>query len=163
MSYRVVLERDASGAWLARVPSVPGCHTYGRTLEQARRRIREALGLWVDDAETTELRYDVVLPTAIRRELRRVREARLRSSRAQREASAVTSRAAIHLTERLALSLRDAGELLGLSRQRVQQLVSASNPGNGQQDIDPSGSSLAVPGGTEDATRGPQTRGRQRS
>jgi len=136
MSYRVVLERDASGPWLARVPSVPGCHTYGRTLEQARRRIREALGLWVDDAETAELRYEVVLPPAIRRELRRVREARERSSRTQREASAVTSRAATHLTGRLGLSLRDAGELLGLSHQRVQQMVSASSPRNGQKDVD---------------------------
>ena len=132
MRYRVVLERDASGAWLARVPSVPGCHTYGRTLEQARRRIREALGLWVDDAENAELRYELVLPAAIRQELRRVREARERSSRVQREASAVTAHAASHLTGRFGISLRDAGELLGLSHQRVQQLVSASGPRTGQ-------------------------------
>ena len=60
--YRLVLERDESAAWIARVPDVPGCHTYGRTLDQARRRIREALGLWVDDAATTEFVEQIHLP-----------------------------------------------------------------------------------------------------
>ena len=124
MSYRVVLERDETGAWLARVPSVPGCHTYGRTLEQARRRIRQALELWVDDAPSADLLFDIRLPAEIREKLRGVRTARRRSTRAQLEASTAVSRAARDLTERLGLSLRDAGELLGVSHQRVQQLVS---------------------------------------
>ena len=123
--YGVVLERDETGAWLARVPSVPGCHTYGRTLEQARRRIREALELWVGDAPSSELRFDIRLPAGIREELRGVRTARKRSALAQREASDALSRAARDLIERLGLSLRDAAELLGISHQRVQQLVSA--------------------------------------
>ncbi len=54
-AYRVVIERDETGAWIARVPGLRGCHTYGRTLNEVRRRIREALSLWVDDAETAEL------------------------------------------------------------------------------------------------------------
>ena len=54
-AYRVVFERDESGAWIVTVPSVRGCHTYGRSLHQTRTRIREALALWVDDAETAEL------------------------------------------------------------------------------------------------------------
>jgi predicted RNase H-like HicB family nuclease len=124
VSYRVVLERDETGAWLARVPSVSGCHTYGRTLEQARRRIREALELRVDDAPSGELRFDIRLPIGIKEELRGVQAARKRSTRAQREASDAVSRAARDLTERLGLSLRDAAELLGISHQRVQQLVS---------------------------------------
>jgi predicted RNase H-like HicB family nuclease len=124
MSYRIILERDETGAWLARVPSVPGCHTYGRTLEQARRRIREALELWVGDVPSSELRFDIRLPAGIRQELRGVRAARERSALAQREASDAVSRAARDLTGRLGLSLRDAAELLGISHQRVQQLVS---------------------------------------
>src|SRR5687767_2512437 len=46
-SYRVTYERDPAGWWVAAVREVPGCHTQGRTLAQARRRIREALGLFV--------------------------------------------------------------------------------------------------------------------
>src|SRR6266705_6891072 len=63
--YTAILERDESGSWLARIPSVRGCHTHGRTLEQARRRLREALGLWVDDADTAELVEDIRLPARV--------------------------------------------------------------------------------------------------
>lgn len=125
LSYRVVIERDDTGAWLARVPSVPGCHTYGRTLETARRRIREALELWVDDARTADLQFVIRLPPAINKELRRARTTRERSARAQGEASKAVSRAARALTREAGLSLRDAAELLEMSHQRVQQLLSA--------------------------------------
>lgn len=130
MSYRVVIERDETDAWLARVPSVPGCHTYGRTLEQVRRRIREALELWVDDAREAELRFEIRLPTAIKKDLHRVRTTRDRSARGQREASDAVSRAARDLTQKVGLSLRDAAELLELSHQRVQQLLSARATGD---------------------------------
>ncbi len=126
MTYMVVIERDETGAWLARVPSVPGCHTHGRTLEQVRRRIREALELWVDDAREAELRFEVRLPTAIRRELRLARSSRDRSMRAKREASDAVARAARDLTQTAGLSLRDAAELLGVSHQRVQQLLTTT-------------------------------------
>jgi len=49
-SYRVAYERDESGWWVATVRGVRGCHTQGRTVDEARRRIREALELFVDDA-----------------------------------------------------------------------------------------------------------------
>ena len=81
--YTVVYERDESGAWNAYVPEVPGCHTYGRSLRLARERIRETLGLWVDDADQ-----------------------------------------AIHCLAELGLSVRDAGEVLGISHQRAQQILS---------------------------------------
>ena len=125
MSYRVVVERDETGTWIARVPSVRGCHSYGRTLEQVRSHTREALSLWVDDADTAELRFDVRLPSATREEIRRARDARERSARARSEASSAVREAAAILTGRVGLSLRDAAELLGISHQRVQQLLAA--------------------------------------
>ena len=121
--YRVVIERDESGAWIARVPSVPGCHTHGRTLEQARRRIREALALWVDDADTAELDVHVRLPRGVREALRRSLADRERAESARAAAGLSTAQAVHTLLEELHLSVRDAGELLGLSHQRVQQLV----------------------------------------
>ena len=124
MKYRVDISRDETGAWLARVQDVPGCHTYGRTLEQTRRRIREALGLWVEDAERAELEFRIRLPSDVRAELERARSARKRSAEAQDQAHEATVRAARDLTEQMGLSLRDASELLEISHQRVQQLVS---------------------------------------
>ena len=56
MRYTVTYERDEGPRWrVASVREVAGCHTQGRTVAEARRRIREALDLWVDDAETAEI------------------------------------------------------------------------------------------------------------
>ncbi len=122
-TYRVVFARDESGAWIARVPDVPGCHTHGRTLEQARRRIREALSLWVDDAEHARLDEQIRLPANVRAAVRRSRTARQQAERQRARAQEETAETARTLVEQLNLGLRDAAELLGLSHQRVQQLV----------------------------------------
>ena len=52
---RVIIERDGAGAWIASVPSIPGCHTYGWSIAQASSRIREALLLW--DADPHQLEH----------------------------------------------------------------------------------------------------------
>ncbi len=46
--FTVVLERDEDGLYVASVPALKGCHTQGRTLDQAMRRIREAVELWLE-------------------------------------------------------------------------------------------------------------------
>ncbi len=122
-SYRVVLERDESGSWIARIPDVPGCHTHGRTLVQARRRIREALSLWVDDADGAQLHEEIRLPRQIRLALQRSSSARQRAERERAEATEAMARAARTLVRELDVGMRDAAELLGVSHQRVQQLV----------------------------------------
>jgi predicted RNase H-like HicB family nuclease len=46
--FTVVLERDEDGMYVASIPALPGCHTQGRSLDQAMRRIREAAELWLE-------------------------------------------------------------------------------------------------------------------
>ena len=121
--YTVRIERDETGAWVADVPEVPGCHTHGRSLRQAKRRIREALSLWVPDADRAELSFDVRLPAATARSVAKAVAARESADRAQRDAMDVTRRAATELTRRFRLSVRDAAELLGVSHQRIHQLL----------------------------------------
>jgi predicted RNase H-like HicB family nuclease len=123
VTYTVRIERDEAGAWVARVPQVPGCHTYGRSLRQAKRRIREALALWVDDADRAELTFDVRLPRETARSVAKARSVREAADRAQRDALEVTRRTATDLTRSLRLSVRDTAELLGVSHQRIQQLL----------------------------------------
>lgn len=123
MRYRAVFERDETGAWIARVPRIRGCHTYGRTLDQARRRLREALTLWVDDADAVELDEEIRLPARAQKAIRASKEQRARADATRNAAQSSTAKAARTLVEELHLGLRDAGELLGLSHQRIQQLV----------------------------------------
>src|SRR6266516_2402542 len=61
-TYHVVYERDESGWWVASVREVRGCHTQGRTVDEARRRVRKALELFIDDARSAKLVDNVKLP-----------------------------------------------------------------------------------------------------
>ena len=117
-------ERDENGAWLASIPAIRGCHTHGRTLEQARSRLREALGLWIDRPDEAVIDETVRLPVNLKTAVERSRRTRERAERQRENAQEETRVAAEALVEE-GVSLRDAGELLGLSHQRIQQLVSA--------------------------------------
>lgn len=46
--FTVVLERDEDRFYVASIPALQGCHTQGRSLDQAMRRIREAAELWLE-------------------------------------------------------------------------------------------------------------------
>lgn len=122
-SYRVAYERDESGWWVASVRGVRGCHTQGRTVDEARRRIREALELFVGDARDARIVDDVKLPSDVTKAIRAYEVLRKKADDENRRA-ARAARRAVHIlrTGRLKMSARDAARLLGLSHQRVHQL-----------------------------------------
>jgi len=120
--YHVDYERDPDGRWVASVREVAGCHTQGRTLAQTRERIREALSLYDDDTDRAELRDQVKLPGPAQR-LLAAYAATKQQAEASAAAAAAAAREAVRAIDVLQVSRRDAGELLGLSHQRVQQLV----------------------------------------
>jgi predicted RNase H-like HicB family nuclease len=129
LTFTVVYERDESGWWVASIDSVPGCHTQGRSIAQARQRIREALSVALDRSDaarvvrTAELVDDVRLPRPLAKKLAGSRTARARAEAAEAKSHEATRDAAEALTSG-GMSVRDAAELLGLSHQRVQQLAS---------------------------------------
>ena len=45
LQFKVIVERDENGVYVAEVPELPGCYTQGKTLEEARERIKEAIKL----------------------------------------------------------------------------------------------------------------------
>ena len=124
--YRVAYERDESGWWVATVRGVRGCHTQGRTVDEARRRIREALDLFVDDARTAPIVDDVKLPRRAAQAVRAYATLRRKAEQEDRRA-AMAARRAVRMLRggRLKMSARDAARLLGLSHQRVHQLTQA--------------------------------------
>lgn len=122
VTYRVKLTRDDEGAWLAQIPSVPGCHTHGRSIEQAMNRIREALALWVDGAAAARLQPDIRLSEPARSNVRKVRSARDRARKAEEDARALLIETVRELTREEGWSMRDVAGVIGLSPQRVHQV-----------------------------------------
>ena len=122
-SYTVTYRRDAEDdAWLVEITGLGDVHTFGRTLEEAAVNAREAIAVTVE-AEPEDIDLDEHVDVAgidvdellrLRDQAEALHEAYLRSQRqaAQRLADAGVSR-------------RDSARLLGVSHQRVQQLVAA--------------------------------------
>ncbi|MBI2437142.1 MAG: type II toxin-antitoxin system HicB family antitoxin [Candidatus Magasanikbacteria bacterium] len=51
-NFQVLYEQDEDGLYVAKVPALPGCHTQGKTIEEAieeaEDRIKEAIGVYMD-------------------------------------------------------------------------------------------------------------------
>jgi len=46
--FRVVVEKDEDGIFVASVPALPGCHTQAKSYEQVIERIKEAIKLYLE-------------------------------------------------------------------------------------------------------------------
>ena len=127
-TYRVAYERDESGWWVASVRGVRGCHTQGRTVDEARRRIVEALGLFVGNAHNATIVDNVKLPKSAARAVRAYATLRKKAEEEDRRAALAARRAVRVLRAgRLKMSARDAARLLGLSHQRIHQLTQSDD------------------------------------
>ena len=121
--YTVTYERDADGWWVASVRGLKGCHTQGKTISQARERVREAMeAMGVSHAGKADLVDDVRLPAAVAKGVKYTHEFSERSKEYAVKAQEALARVAAEL-EKIGVSRRDAAEILGISHQRVQQVT----------------------------------------
>jgi len=51
MKYRVLIEADEDGVFVAEAPSLPGCISQGVTREEALANIKEAIAVYVESLE----------------------------------------------------------------------------------------------------------------
>lgn len=123
-TYHVTYERDESAWWVVSVRELRGCHTQGRTVEEARRRIVEAMEPFVDNARSARILDEVKLPVAAKKAIRAYATLRKKAEQEDRRA-ALAARRAVRVLRggRLKMSARDAARVLGLSHQRVHQLA----------------------------------------
>jgi len=125
-TYTAVFERGREGFWEVELAEEPRVHTFARTLAKARARIGEATAVFFDvDADAFDLVAEVRLPKAVTARLAKALRGRQRAAAANEAALAMTQAAAVALVRTSHLSTRDAAELLGLSHQRVQQLLAS--------------------------------------
>ena len=92
-TYHVAYERDESGWWVASVRELRGCHTQGRTVDEARRRIVEAMELFIDNGRSAKIVDHVKLPAAAKKAIRAYATLRRRAAQEDRRAALAARRA----------------------------------------------------------------------
>ena len=65
MKYRVLIEQDEDGVFVAEVPSLPGCISQGRTRTEATENIKEAISLYLESLSS----HNEAIPPPITEEL----------------------------------------------------------------------------------------------
>lgn len=48
MKFSVIIEKDESGYYVAEVPALPGCLSQGKTFDEAKENIKEAISGWLE-------------------------------------------------------------------------------------------------------------------
>ncbi|NMC03557.1 MAG: type II toxin-antitoxin system HicB family antitoxin [Candidatus Lokiarchaeota archaeon] len=51
LTYRILLRKEPEGGFTVTVPSLPGCITYGKTMDEAVEMVKEAIELYVESLE----------------------------------------------------------------------------------------------------------------
>jgi antitoxin HicB len=65
MKYRVCIEQDEDGVFIATCPALPGCVSEGRTREEATANVKEAMGGYLRSLK----RHDEPVPPGIAEEI----------------------------------------------------------------------------------------------
>jgi predicted RNase H-like HicB family nuclease len=65
MKFRVLIEQDEDGVFVAQVPSLPGCVSQGATRDEALRNAAEAIEAYVESLRA----HDEPIPPAIGEEI----------------------------------------------------------------------------------------------
>lgn len=129
-TYEVTASRDGRW-WLVQVKD-PDTVGQARNLDEVEEVAREIIGLWFDVEPDS---FDVNLSIEIPGEARDAwREAQAREELGRNEVAraAILARKAVQSLRADGLTFKDAGRVLGLSAQRVQQL--AASPGGAESD-----------------------------
>jgi predicted RNase H-like HicB family nuclease len=61
MKFRVLIEQDEDGVFVAEVPSLPGCVSQGRTRQEAVDNAKEAIAAYLESLEA----HDELIPLSV--------------------------------------------------------------------------------------------------
>lgn len=51
LDFTVLIEQDEDGIYVAKVPEIEGCHTQGKTIQEALERIKEAIEVCLESEQ----------------------------------------------------------------------------------------------------------------
>jgi len=127
-TFVATLELDPrSRQWMADFEELP-VHTWGRSLTKVKRQALDALAVHLDvglDDLAGRVEFRPQLPAPVLEALEEADSARADADDAAARAAVAKAAAARALVRDAHLSMRDAAEILGLSHQRVQQLLAS--------------------------------------
>lgn len=126
---KVTANAQRSGEWWAiEVPEVPGVFTQAKRLDQVPTLVADAVALMEDvDEADVEVSVEVTLPAELEQQLEASRESRAESERLAAQAAEGVRSVTAGLVA-LQYSLRDIGMIIGVSHQRVAQLLNPVGP-----------------------------------
>lgn len=126
MATYTVTARRTGDWWALEVPDVPGAYTQCKRLDQAADMAREAIVLILDNDEADiDVEIQPQLPPKMDKLVLSFRRAREAQEEAVRQAQQEQSEALHDLVVECHLSYRDVGRIVGLSHQRVSQVLKA--------------------------------------
>lgn len=125
--YTVTVERGAGDrVWVFQCVEVPGAISESKRLSEVFPLMREAIAFVADvPQESVDITLDISLAPGIHELIESIGAKRTEAERLAQEASRAAVEAAHRLVEESHLPLRDAGFILGVSHQRVAQLLDA--------------------------------------
>lgn len=123
--HRVEVTRSG-GWWAITVPALDGVFSQAKRLDQVEDSAREAISLMLDIDENDVGVLDIIVtPPARAAELLRSLEVSVAAADEATRVAAATRREVAEVLRAEGLPLRDVGELIGVSHQRVSQLLAS--------------------------------------
>ena len=126
-TYTARAERDEGGWWVVTVPELDGVFTQSRRLDRVEDLARDAIALWLEVPSTS---FNVELKAAVPEldeQIAEVDSLRREAERLREQAAAGSRELARELSAR-GLTVRDIGQVLGVSYQRAAQLLDEPKP-----------------------------------
>jgi hypothetical protein len=121
--YTAICERS-NGWWSIGIPEIRGAFSQARRLDQVEPMVRDVVALALQvPSDSFDVRVQAQLPEPSQQALARAAELRHEAQLAIASANEATVDAADILVARDGLTMREAGRFLGLSHQRIAQLL----------------------------------------
>jgi predicted RNase H-like HicB family nuclease len=123
LRYKALCTREG-GWWAVDVPDVPGVHPQAKRLDQAESMARDAIALMLEvPSDSFDVEVEPVLDADVDKALEEWIESIQALEDTKQQVAMAIAALLILLVRQHGLSYRDAGRIVGLSHQRVQQIL----------------------------------------